>query len=82
MTLWMIQALIPLVRKAVQDALPQEVLALAGPRFLDGAGQPRIARSGAHAVSSSLAGQKGPIRVLRVRELPKGSERPRTTNGP
>ena len=78
----MIHAPIPLGRIAVQDALPWEMLALAGPLYADGAGQPRIARSVAHAGSSFLTGQEGPIRVLRVRELPAGIGRPWTTNGP
>jgi transposase-like protein len=75
----MIQALIPLGLKAVEDALQQEVLALAGRRDAHGEGHPGLARWGSHAGSIFLADQKLPIRVPRVRDLAAGTERPLTT---
>ena len=53
----MIQALIPLGLQAVEDALQQEVLALAGPRYAHADGRPAIARWGAQAGSVFLADQ-------------------------
>jgi hypothetical protein len=50
----MIQALIPLGLRAVEEALQQEVLALAGPRYAHADGRPAIARWG------SQAGSDGP----------------------
>jgi len=75
----MIQALIPLGLKAVEDALQQEVLALAGRRYAHGDGQPGLARWGTQAGSIYLADQKLPIRVPRVRDLAAGTERPLAT---
>ena len=51
----MIQALIPLVLKAVEGALQQEVLALAGRRYGHGEGQPGLARWHSQARSVFLA---------------------------
>ena len=67
LALTMIQALIPLGLRAVEDALQQEVLALAGPRYAHADGRPAIARWGAQAGSVFLADQKVPIQVPRVR---------------
>lgn len=63
----MIQALIPLGLQAVEDALQQEVLALAGPRYAHADGRPAIARWGSQAGSVFLADQKLPLSVPRVR---------------
>jgi hypothetical protein len=46
LALSMIQSLIPLVLQAAEDALQQEVLALAGPRYAHADGRPAIARWG------------------------------------
>jgi hypothetical protein len=59
--------LIPLGLRAVEEALQQEVLALAGPRDAHADGRPAIARWGAQAGSIFLADQKVPIQVPRVR---------------
>jgi transposase-like protein len=75
----MIQALTPLGRKAVEDALQQEVLALAGRRYAHGEGEPGLARWGSQAGSIFLADQKVPVRVPRVRDLTAGTERPLAT---
>jgi hypothetical protein len=53
LALSMIQALIPLGLQAVEDALPQEVLALAGPRYAHAYGRPAIARWGSRGVGVS-----------------------------
>ena len=75
----MIQALIPLGLKAVEDALQQQVLALASRRYAHGEGQPGLARWGSQAGSIFPADQKLPIRVKRVRDLAAGTERPLAT---
>jgi len=75
----MIQALIPLGLQAVEDALQQEVLALAGPRYAHADGRPAIARWGAQAGSVFLADQKVPIRVPRVRNRATNTEVPLAT---
>ncbi|MFN8977885.1 MAG: hypothetical protein ACK5ZZ_04820, partial [Gemmatimonadaceae bacterium] len=75
----MIQALIPLGLQAVEDALQQEVLALAGPRYAHADGRPAIARWGAQAGSVFLADQKVPIRVPRVRHRATNTEVPLAT---
>jgi transposase-like protein len=68
----MIQELIPLGLKAVEEALTQEVTALAGPRYArdDGA----RARWGRQRGSIFLADQKLPITVPRVRDRDAGRE--------
>ena len=66
-TLAMIQALIPLGLRAVEEALLQEVLALAGPRYQRHDGHPEVVRWGAQRGSIYLADQKVPITVPRVR---------------
>ena len=76
----MIQALIPLGLQAVEDALPQEVLALAGLRYAHADGRPAIARWGAQAGSVFLADQQVPIRVPRVRNRATNTEVPLATS--
>lgn len=75
----MIQALIPLGLRAVEDALQQEVVALAGPRYKHADGQVGIARWGSQAGSIFLADQKLPITVPRVRDVHAGTEVPLAT---
>ncbi|MBD2347276.1 MULTISPECIES: IS256 family transposase [Cyanophyceae] len=79
LALTMIQALIPLGLRAVEEALQQEVLALAGPRYAHADGRPAIARWGAQAGSVFLADQKVPIRVPRVRNRATNTEVPLAT---
>ncbi|MCU0650543.1 MAG: hypothetical protein MUF00_21325, partial [Gemmatimonadaceae bacterium] len=76
LALSMIQALITLGLQAVEDALPQEVLALAGPCYAHADGGPAIARWGSQAVSVFLADQKVPIQVPRVRNRVTNTEVP------
>ena len=61
LALAMIQALIPLGLRAVEDALQQEVATLAGPRHARGDGHAGIARWGAQTGSVFIADQKLPI---------------------
>jgi transposase-like protein len=75
----MIQALIPLGLRAVQEALEHEVQALAGPRYARGDATPAIVRWGQQRGSIYLADQKLPIRVPRVRDRAAGQERPLAT---
>ena len=75
----MIQALIPLGLKAVEDALRQEVTALAGARYAHGDAQPHLARWGSQPGSIYLADQKLPIQVPRVRDQAARHEVPLTT---
>lgn len=75
----MIQALIPLGLKAVEDALVQEVTALAGPRYAHGDAHPHVARWGSQPGSIYLADQKLPIQVPRVRDCVAGHEVPLAT---
>ena len=75
----LIQALIPLGLKAVEDALRQEVTALAGARYAHDDAQPHLARWGAQPGSIYLADQKLPIQVPRVRDRAAGHEVPLTT---
>lgn len=78
-TLAMIQALIPLGLKAVEDALQAEVLALAGARYRHGDGPPGVVRWGKQAGSIYLADQKVPLTVPRVRDREAGHEVPLAT---
>ena len=74
----MIQALIPLGLKAVEDALAQEVTALAGARYAhDDA--PHLVRWGHQRGSIFLADQKLPIAVPRVRDRAADHEVPLAT---
>lgn len=70
----MIQALIPLGLKAVEDELQAAVTALAGPRYQRGAGDRRYYRWGSERGSVYLADQKVPVRVPRVRDVHAAQE--------
>jgi len=72
----LIQALIPLGLKAVNDLLQQEVAQLAGARYRHGDGPAGYARWGKQRGSVYLADQKLPIEVPRVRDLSRGEEVP------
>ena len=78
-TLAMIQALIPLGLKAVEEALLAEVTALAGPRYARDDARPDVVRWGAQRGSIYLADQKLPIRVPRVRDRRDQCEIPLAT---
>ena len=80
-TLAMIEALIPLGLRAVEEALQQEVRALAGVRYAHDDGHPGIARWGQQPGSIYLADQKLPITVPRVRDRAARREVPLTTFG-
>src|SRR5712691_3520251 len=70
----MIQALIPLGLRAVEEALQREVTRLAGARYAHEDGAPGVVRWGTQPGSVFLADQKLPLRVPRVRDLPRGQE--------
>lgn len=78
-TLSMIQALIPLGLKAVEEALLAEVTALAGPRYARQDARPEVVRWGTQSGSIYLADQKLPITVPRVRDRADSREVPLTT---
>lgn len=78
-TLAMIQALIPLGLKAVEEALLADVAALAGPRYARDDARPGIARWGEQPGSIYLADQKLAITVPRVRDRTAGRELPLPT---
>ena len=78
-TLAMIQALIPLGLKAVEEILLAEVTALAGARYQHHDGAPGVVRWGKQAGSIFLADQKLPITVPRVRDRAAGQEVPLAT---
>ncbi len=65
----MIQALIPLGLRAVEETLQAEVAALAGPPYAREDIPSGVARCGAQPGSVYLADQKQPIAVPRVREV-------------
>jgi hypothetical protein len=75
----MIQALIPLGLKAVEQALVAEVHELAGPRHARDDGRPDVVRWGAQRGSIYLADQKLPVAVPRVRDRQAQREVPLTT---
>ena len=75
----LIQALIPLGLIAVEQALLQEVTALAGPRYAHGDTHPERVRWGAQPGSIYLADQKLPLQVPRVRDRATGHDLPLTT---
>jgi transposase-like protein len=75
----MIQALIPLGLKAVEQALLADVTALAGPRYQRNDAHPDLVRWGKQAGSIYLADQKLPITVPRVRDRALGREVPLPT---
>ena len=72
----MIQGLIPLGLKAVEEALIADVIALAGERHVRDDGRPGVVRWGKQPGSIYLADQKLPITVPRVRDLAAGCEVP------
>jgi transposase-like protein len=72
----MIQALLPLGLKAVNDVLQEEVTQLAGARYSRGGG---YARWGGQQGSVYLADQKVSVRVPRVRDTVRDQEVPLTT---
>lgn len=78
-TLAMIQALIPLGLKAVEEALLAEVRTLAGPRYAHDDERPDLVRWGAQPGSIYLADQKLPITVPRVRNQRERCEVPLAT---
>jgi len=74
----LIQALIPLGLHAVGEALEAEVIALAGARYRRTGGQAGVVRWGQQRGSVSLADQKLPIPVPRVRDRVANREIPLT----
>ena len=75
----MIQALVPLGLKAVNDVLQEEVTQLAGARYSRSGGQPGYARWGGQQGSVYLADQKVSVRVPRVRDTFHDEEVPLAT---
>lgn len=75
----MIQALIPLGMRAVEDALQEEVSRLAGPRYARTDDRPAVVRWGKQGGSIFLADQKLPITVPRVRDRATQHELPLAT---
>ena len=73
-SLALIQALIPLGLRAVEERLLAEVQALAGARYARDDGRPGVVRWGHQAGSVYLADQKLPITVPRVRDRTHGCE--------
>lgn len=78
-TLAMIQALIPLGLRAVEEALTKEVRALAGARYARDDGHAGISRWGSQPGSIFLADQKLAITVPRVRDCVAQREVPLAT---
>jgi putative transposase len=78
-TLAMIQALIPLGLRAVEEALKHEVRALAGARYARDDGHAGISRWGTQPGSIFLADQKLAITVPRVRDCVAHREVPLVT---
>ena len=70
----LIQALIPLGLAAVEQALSQEVTALAGARYARDEAHPDVVRWGEQRGSIFLADQQLPIHVPRVRDRAAGRE--------
>ena len=75
----MIQALIPLGLKAVQELLQEEVVRLAGERYSREGGVAGLARWGRQRGSVYLADQKLTVSVPRVRDTRRGQEVPLST---
>ena len=73
-SLSMIQALIPLGLRAVEEKLQAEVTALAGQRYARGDAHPEIVRWGRQQGSVFLADQKVPLAVPRVRDRVREEE--------
>jgi putative transposase len=78
-TLAMIQALIPLGLRAVEEALQAEVRALAGERYAHADAHPDVVRWGQQRGSVYLADQKLPVTVPRVRDRRERCEIPLAT---
>jgi len=78
-TIAMIQALIPLGLRAVEEALQAEVTALAGARYGRGDAHPGVVRWGKQQGSVFLADQKLPLEVPRVRDREEQREIPLAT---
>lgn len=78
-SLAMIQALIPVGLKALEDALTQEVTRIAGARYARQDDHPDLVRWGKQAGSVFLADQKLPVQVPRVRDRAVGREVALTT---
>jgi transposase-like protein len=70
----LIQELIPLGLKAVEEALRQEVSTLAGTRYSRDDAHPEVVRWGQQPGSLYLADQKLPIQVPRLRDRVSGHE--------
>ena len=70
----LIQALIPLGLKAVEETLQKEVEDLAGERYRRDSGKDHCHRWGSQPGSVYLADQKIPVRVPRVRDTAHGQE--------
>lgn len=70
----MIQALIPLGLKVVEEALSKEVTALAGVRYAHDDTGSSVVRWGAQRGSVYLADQKLPLKIPRVRDLSEKRE--------
>lgn len=70
----LIQALIPLGLKAVEETLQQEVSDLAGERYTRGMGRNHYNRWGSQRGSVYLADQKIPVEVPRIRDTWHGHE--------
>ena len=75
----LIQALIPLGLRAVQDSLEDEVNHLAGERYSRAGGDSNLHRWGSQRGSVYLTDQKIPVRVPRVRDTNHGREAPLRT---
>ena len=75
----LIQALIPIGLRAVEEALQQEVTALAGARYAHDPAGSAVVRWGTQRGSIYLADQKLPITVPRVRHHVEGREVPLET---
>lgn len=75
----LIQTLIPLGVRAVEEALQAEVRALAGPRYARHDDRPAVVRWGKQAGSIFVADQKLALQVPRVRDRSTGHEVPLTT---
>ena len=70
----LIQALIPLGLRAVQDSLEDEVNHLAGERYSRAGGDSNLHRWGSQRGSVYLTDQKIPVRVPRVRDTDRSCE--------
>lgn len=75
----MIQSLIPLGLRAVEELLQEEVTQLAGARYSRDGGLPGLARWGQQRGSVYLSDQKVTVSVPRVRDLRRGQEVPLST---